>query len=1192
MADRDVTVGVKASTADYDANILRSAALTKKFASEGLAAGRSLDTVGRTAGRAGLVAAAGLGLIVGATARFDKAMSAVQAATHETTDNMELLRQAAIKAGADTAFSASEAAAGIEELAKAGVSTADILGGGLRGALNLAAAGTISVGDAAEFTATALTQFKLNGDQATHVADLLAAGAGKAQGGVSDMALALNYAGVPAANLGATIEETAGTIALFASNGIIGQKAGTGLRGMLSSLSSPSVEAQKTMDALGISIFDTSGKFIGMAGLADELQSSMAGLTDKERANALGRIFGNAQLQTANILFRDGAAGVEEWTNNVDDAGYAQETAALKLDNLAGDLEKFRGSLETAMISAGEGSQGPLRKLVQGATGVVNAFSKAPAPIQSTATSLLAIAAATGGGVWLGSRIIRSISDTKNALDNLSESSTKGSKALRGIALAGAGLAGLTIGAAAIRSIQEATDESLPGVETLTARLIALKDAKVGDLGAEFDSLGASLDRIAASEDVFNGIGQINTTGLSDALQKPFEGLFGEAGSLRQAKAEVGDLDDALANLATTGGVAAAQQAFAQLAKSQGLSKEQTNQLRDSLPAYTDALAGAANSAQVADGATKDLTKSTYKLGDGTEVTASQIEKIKDAFHKEVEAARNVAKQFVSLGDSLDDSKVSLDKWIKQLAQQADALRNFRLNAEEAGKKGLRDGLIKELEAAGPAGALRMKQLANATKDQIARANEAWKSGQGEIRKYIQATTDVPKELKTKFTVDNAQAMQHVRDVSAALHGLNDKTIYVTTVLRTIHQESRLNGHASGGFISGPGTSTSDSIPARLSRGEYVMSAKAVDKYGVAMMDGLNARRFADGGSTGGGDTAGSPLLAKIIAAMLGGGFGPGQLRAFQKDLDDVQRALRKNKGKWTDEIRSQARDLFKEIREAEKERARAIREAFRSLETDLADGAAGIRAELHDLKQSLRDAGGVWNKAMEQHAARIVALSHRYDAQAAQLAAQQGVLADLVATGEQLASAQASLFSQVAGNFSSDLFGNGLAGFFSTAAKDTQQSSMFQDVLQQLSAMGLDGPAFEALAASGDVKTAIQLLNSGAIDSFESAYAARSNALTSLGQFAGDTVFGQQIADNTAQIAAQNTLIQTTQATMDKLQAAVDRQEAVLRDLAGLPRHIRDSTHDGAYWGTKEGIAAVASSAGQRVAMSGGQRA
>src|SRR5690606_31556125 len=107
-------------------------------------------------------------------AEFDQQMSYVQAATHETAGNMDLLRQAALDAGASTVFSATEAAQAVEELSKAGISTADILAGGLTGSMDLAAAGGLGVARAAEISATALQQFGLEGSQASHVADVLA----------------------------------------------------------------------------------------------------------------------------------------------------------------------------------------------------------------------------------------------------------------------------------------------------------------------------------------------------------------------------------------------------------------------------------------------------------------------------------------------------------------------------------------------------------------------------------------------------------------------------------------------------------------------------------------------------------------------------------------------------------------------------------------------------------------------------------------------------------------------------------------------------------------------------------------------------------------------------------------------------------------------------------------------------------
>jgi TP901 family phage tail tape measure protein len=162
------------------------------------AAAGKLDALSDRAGVMGLGLAAGFGYAVKAAADFDKQMSAVSAATHANTQDMAALRAAALQAGKDTAYSATEAAQGITELSKAGVSTADVLGGGLKGALSLAAAGQMDVGEAAETAASAMTQFKLSGNQVPHVADLLAAAAGKAQGSVHDMGMALNQAGLVA----------------------------------------------------------------------------------------------------------------------------------------------------------------------------------------------------------------------------------------------------------------------------------------------------------------------------------------------------------------------------------------------------------------------------------------------------------------------------------------------------------------------------------------------------------------------------------------------------------------------------------------------------------------------------------------------------------------------------------------------------------------------------------------------------------------------------------------------------------------------------------------------------------------------------------------------------------------------------------------------------------------------------------
>ena len=392
--NKSITVRLRADASNFNASIKAAGANAQQLAEGMEQSGRktSLLTTGLAA--AGMAAGA-LGVAAIKTASdFDASMSGVQSVTRASAAEMDLLRQAAIDAGADTIYSASEAAAGITELGKAGLSTSDILSGGLNGALDLAASEGIDVSEAAELMATALTQFGLSGDRATDVADALAAGAGNASGSARDLGYALSQAGTMAHTYGISMEETVGALSAFASAGMIGSDAGTSLRSMLQHLGNPTKEASELMDELGISVYDNQGHFVSLANLAGQLQTQMGGLSEEERNAAMATIFGADAVRAATQLYNQGAAGVEKWTKTVSQSGYAADMASTRTDNLQGDLEQLSGSFETLLINLGEGGQGPLRSLVQTLNTLVDAFSSLPAPVQQTI--VLGVAAVGG----------------------------------------------------------------------------------------------------------------------------------------------------------------------------------------------------------------------------------------------------------------------------------------------------------------------------------------------------------------------------------------------------------------------------------------------------------------------------------------------------------------------------------------------------------------------------------------------------------------------------------------------------------------------------------------------------------------------------------------------------------------------------------------------------------------------------
>jgi len=394
-----------------------------------------------------------------------------------------------------------------------------------------------------------------------------------------------------------------------------------------------------------------------------------------------------------------------------------------------------------------------------------------------------------------------------------------------------------------------------------------------------------------------------------------------------------------LAQLVASGNPQQAATLFNQIAAAAAGQGVSLADLNGKFPTYNAALSASATAAGNAASATTGAAGATNDFGVSANLAAQKAANLAASLRKQQQDAQSVAQSFLGLGSSVNDAKTSLSGWIHDLAAQAEALHNFRKNAEEAAHKGLDEGLIRSLEKAGPEGALRMKQLANGTKSEIDKANSAWESQIREMRKWV-AFQVPPKQV----TVDARNAKTELAKIQSMIDHVHGKTIVMTTEYQSRLAKSKgLIQKASGGYITGPGTGTSDSIPARLSNGEFVVNAATTARL-RPWLEYENAKGFAAGGAVGGG--GGGSSLRASVAQMFGSatwdGWTRSELRSIAAadkaaaSLEKMSTATLKGAKAYSDAAQ-QAVDAAKAAVQAARDHTQAIRDDITALKQSVA---------------------------------------------------------------------------------------------------------------------------------------------------------------------------------------------------------------------------------------------------------------
>lgn len=710
-------------------------------------------TVGTTVTAAGVAMTAGFGTAVARAASFEKEMSGVRAVTNASASEMDRLSEAALEMGAQTAFSASEAAVAQGELARAGVSTADILGGALRGSMDLAAAGGLDLADAAIISAQAMNLFGLAGEDVSHIADVLASGANKSAADVSDLGQALSQAGTVASQTGLSLEETVGALSMFADAGIRGSDAGTSLKSMLQRLTPQSKQARDTMEELGFSAFDAQGNFIGLEALAGELQSSFGGLDTESRQAALGVAFGSDAIRAASVLMSGGAEAAAEYTDAMNDQGAAARMASTMMDNLAGDWEEFGGAVETALIQGGTASNDFLRLAVQGATDLVNVYNGLPAGVQSGVTAIAGVAgvAAIGAGALM--MLVPRAVETYDAFKDIAAISPRAASGIGKVGRA-AGIAAVAI--TAITAAGSALEPIWAGM--------AEGPNEAGESLLAFATLGGDAETVTRNM-------RLGFSDLDDTISRRFRSgaipalgefgaevalLGGILGPTRKDEAVnfFNELDAAVANLAQAGHAEVAAEMFEMVADRAAASGVSAAQFADAMPQATAALDAIGPAAQEAISGMEELppvlTEQEAAAQEATEalaeyqaelagISASFVDS-SGAYAVATEAAQAWAQGQADATESTKDSwddfigdfTGTTEEYLAELERMAQAQTDWETNLFELIGRGVPAEFVDHLAQMGPDAAEEVALVADMTDEELARWVELMQQRGGE----------------------------------------------------------------------------------------------------------------------------------------------------------------------------------------------------------------------------------------------------------------------------------------------------------------------------------------------------------------------------------------------------------------------------------------------------------------------------
>ncbi|KMP38880.1 tail tape measure protein [Bacillus cereus] len=364
---------------------------------------QGMSMLNKASAAAGIAVVGAVGASVKAAANFEQSMAKVKAISGATDGEFKQLTDTAKDLGATTQFSASQAADGLAFLSLAGFKAQDSINA-MPAVLNLAAAGAIDLGTAADISSNIMTGFGVAAKDTGVAADILTKTFTTANTDMNQLGMAMKYVAPVANALGWEMTDAATAVAKMSDAGIQGSQAGTSLRAMLLSLANPTGQTEKAFEKLGISVVNANGQFKPLPELIAHISSKMEGMTDAQKTVTAAQLVGTEASAGFLALIKQGAPALQEYKTSLEESGgTAERVAKIQQETLLGAWNQVKSAAEGLAITLGEALIPTFTGLAKGAADMMSMLNQVdPAFVKFGITAVSVTAGAIGLAMGIG----------------------------------------------------------------------------------------------------------------------------------------------------------------------------------------------------------------------------------------------------------------------------------------------------------------------------------------------------------------------------------------------------------------------------------------------------------------------------------------------------------------------------------------------------------------------------------------------------------------------------------------------------------------------------------------------------------------------------------------------------------------------------------------------------------------------